>query len=87
MEKSNLPIVVPVYKSNKEVIQDLVDTVFALLSESGGANMLMLRPALNIGKMKLGQMTEEEAENLIDQIHRVSHMCEEQTGKLSRYHV
>lgn len=85
-EQSNLPLVKHRYKTNKEVIQELVDIVFEMLSNEKGANILMLRPALNIGKLKLAQMSEDDAANLILQIHKVSSICENETGIFSPYH-
>ncbi len=85
MEKENLPIVKET-KTNKEVIQELVDLVFGMLSKETGANVLMLKPALNIGKLKLAQLSEEEASNLVLQVHKISSYIERETGTLSPFH-
>lgn len=73
-------------KTEKEVVQDLVEIVFEALSGHTSANMLMLKPAINIAKLKLSQMTDAESANLVDQVHRISRHIEMETGKLSPYH-
>ena len=86
MEKAQEMATVKQVKTSREVITELVDIVFDAISKETGANVLMLKPALNIGKMKLSQMSEEEAQNLILQVHKISALIEQETGVLSPYH-
>lgn len=73
-------------KSNKQVVTDLVDVVFEAISKETGANMIMLKPALNIAKLKISQMDERDSANIVDQVHRISRHIEMETGVLSPYH-
>ena len=79
-------LIVKQNKTYREAVTDLVDLVFQAISKETGANVIMLKPALNIGKMKLSQMTEEEARNLVMQVHFISRSLEKETGEFSPYH-
>lgn len=72
--------------SNKEVVTDLIDIVFDAISKETGANMMMLKPALNIAKLKMSNMDEQDATNIVDAVHKISRQIEVKTGVLSRYH-
>lgn len=74
------------YKTNSEIVQELIDVVFDAISKETGANMIMLRPALNIAKLKISQMTEEDSANIVDQVHKISRHIEIETGVYSPYH-
>lgn len=73
-------------QTNRETIQELVDIVFDLFSKNNNGNVIMLKPALNIAKIKLSQLDETDAANIVDQIHKISRLIEKKTGKLSPYH-
>jgi hypothetical protein len=73
-------------KSNKDVIQELVDIVFDKLNGESGGSKLMFMPALNVVKLKLSNLNENESANIIDSVHKISHYCEKETGNLSPYH-
>lgn len=73
-------------KSDKEIIHELVEIVIEAISGNTGGNMLMMRPALNIVKLKLSQMDDKDCTDIIDKVHFISHHIEKETGKLSPYH-
>lgn len=74
-------------KTNREVIIELVDMVVDSVSEGGSSfDKLSFTPAINILKMKLSKLSEDSASDLVDTIHKVSRIIENETGILSPYH-
>lgn len=73
-------------KTSKEIIQELVDIVAESVSESAGTSTMMLKPALNIVKLKMAQMSETDSADIIDKVHWLSHRIELESGKFSPYH-
>lgn len=73
-------------KSNEQIVRELVDLVFAKISENAGANFMLLSPALNIVKMKISALDAVDCDNIVDSIHQISHRIERETGILSPYH-
>jgi hypothetical protein len=73
-------------KSDKEVIQELVEIVFDLINNEKGGSKIMFMPAINIVKLKLSQMDEMSSADIIDKVHRISRHLEQETGRLSPYH-
>lgn len=73
-------------KTNREVIQELADIIFDKINGESGGNKLMLMPALNIVKLKMSSMSEDDCEFVIDAVHKISNHIERETGVLSPYH-
>lgn len=73
-------------KTDKEIIVELVDLVVEAVSSANGANAMMMRPALNVVKLKLSNMSESDSAEILDKVHFISHHIEKETGKLSPYH-
>lgn len=79
-------IIKPNYKTNTEVVAELVDVIFEFLSKEHGASIMAIKPALAIAKMKISKMTDNESAEMVDKLHQISAYAEQQTGVFSRYH-
>lgn len=73
-------------KTNKEIVDELVAIIFENVAEHVSGNALMLTPALNIVKLKVRQMNDDDADFIVDAVHRISHEIEIKSGRLSPYH-
>ena len=73
-------------QTNHEVIQELVQVLFEGVSQHMSGNMMMLSPALNIVKLKIKQMDADDADFVVDAVHKISREIEIRTGKRSPYH-
>lgn len=73
-------------KTSKEIISEMVELIADAVSESTGASTMMLRPALNVVKLKMSQMSETDSADIIDKVHWLSHHIEKESGQLSPYH-
>ncbi len=73
-------------KTSKEIITDLVDIIAEAVSGQTGASTMMLKPALNVVKLKMAQMTESDSADILDKVHFLSHRIEIESGKFSPYH-
>ena len=68
------------------ISKDDTHTTFPVTIKSGGQK-IMFMPALNLLKMKMANLDNDAAENIIDMVHKISHHIEIETGKFSPYHV
>lgn len=73
-------------KSSKEIITELVDIVGEAMSAQGGTSVVMMRPAMNMVKLKLSNLSENDSQDIIDKVHWLSHHIEKESGQLSPYH-
>jgi hypothetical protein len=73
-------------KTSKEIISELIDLVADAISGTTGANGIMLKPALNVVKLKTAQLSEAESADIIDKVHFLSRHIEKESGALSPYH-
>lgn len=73
-------------KSNKETIQELVDIIFERINTETGGNKFMFIPVINVIKLKLANMSDDDATFIIDAVHKISSQIEIETGILSPYH-
>lgn len=74
------------YVTDKEFVEKIVELVFAAISKETGAQMMMLTPVLNIAKLKIAKMDDNDAATIIQQVHRISREAEIHTGKYSPFH-
>lgn len=72
-------------KSNKEIISELLEIVFEKIGGDVTSNFA-LKPALTIVKMKFSQMSDDDADFVVDTVHQISRHIEKETGILSKYH-
>lgn len=73
-------------KSNSEVVTELIDLIFDKIDNNFGGNAIMLKPAINIMKMKVANLNNDDCNFIVDAIHQISHKIEIDTGVLSPYH-
>lgn len=73
-------------KSSKEIIVELVDVIAEAVSGQMNASTMMLKPALNVVKLKMAQMSEADSADILDKVHFLSHRIECESGRLSPYH-
>jgi DNA-binding ferritin-like protein len=73
-------------KTNKEIITELIDIVAEAMSAHGGTSVVMMKPAINMVKIKLSNLSEADSAEMIDKVHWLSSHIEKESGKLSPYH-